>query len=64
MNNPLGELPIGFGMQLAKNLDAMNYFSNLDEEGKRQVVNQTKNIGSKQEMEQFVSSLADKPSFK
>lgn len=64
MNNLLIEVPIGFGMHLAKNLEAMTYFANLDEQRKQEVVNQTKNINSKEEMEQFVSSLADKSSFK
>ncbi len=64
MNNLLSEVPIGFGMHLAKNLETMTYFANLDEQRKQEVVNQTKNINSKEEMEQFVSSLADKSSFK
>lgn len=63
MNNILSELPIGFDMQLAENIDAMNYFARLDEQGKKEVVNQTKNLGSKEELEQFVSSLGSGTSF-
>lgn len=64
MNKLLSELPIGLGMQLAQNLDAMTYFANLDDQGKQEVVDQTKNVSSKQEMEQFVSALGNKSSFK
>ena len=64
MNKLLSEVPIGFGMHLAQNLDAMTYFSNLDEQRKQEVVDQTRNINSKEEMQQFVSSLASNDSFK
>lgn len=64
LDNILSEVPIGFGMQLAQNLNAMNYFANLDDQGKKEVVNKTKKIRSKEEMEQFVSSLGSDSSFK
>ena len=64
MNKLLSEVPIGFGMHLAQNLDAMTYFANLDEQRKQEVVDQTRNISSKEEMHQFVSSLASNDSFK
>ena len=64
MNKLLSEVPIGFGMHLAQNLDAMTNFANLDKKRKEEVVNLTRNISSKEEMEQFVASLADKTSFK
>lgn len=64
LNNLLNEVPIGFGMQLAKNLDAMTYFANLDDQRKQEVIERTRNINSKEEMEQFVASLASKDSFR
>ncbi len=64
LNKLLSEVPIGFGMQLAQNMNAMTYFASLDEQKKQEVVEQTKNIRSKEEMEQFVSSLSSNSSFK
>lgn len=64
MNNLLSEVPIGFGMALAGNLDAMTYFANLNEDKKQQVISQTTEIRSKNEMQQFVSSLSNNGSFK
>ncbi len=34
MNKLLSEVPIGFGMHLAQNLDAMTTFANLDKKEK------------------------------
>lgn len=64
MNNLLSEVPIGFGMALAQNLDAMNSFANLDKDKQQEVINKTTGIHSKQEMQQFVSSLSDHTSFR
>lgn len=64
MNNLLSEVPIGFGMALAQNLDAMNRFANLDKEKQQEVINKTTGIHSKQEMQQFVSSLSNHESFR
>ena len=40
MDNILSELPIGFAMHLAQNIDAMNYFARLDKQRKQEVINQ------------------------
>ena len=50
MNKLLSEVPIGFGMHLAQNLDAMTTFANLDKKEKEEVVSHAKNISSKEEM--------------
>jgi hypothetical protein len=57
-------IPLGFGMALAQNDAAMNYFSSLDEQGKRQVVDNCHNVHSKSEMRQYVSNLTDENSFR
>ncbi|MDF2610647.1 MAG: hypothetical protein K0R92_2121 [Lachnospiraceae bacterium] len=57
------EIPIGLGMALAQNLEAMNYFSSLNNEQKQNVIEQTHSIGSKEEMQQFVSAIAERNSF-
>lgn len=53
------ELPMGLGMALAQNPDAMQYFSNLSEAQKQDIVNHTHQIQSRREMHQFVQSLAE-----
>lgn len=57
------EMPIGLGMALAKNLNAMNYFASLTPEQKQQVVDHTHSIRSKEEMDQFVSDISENNSF-
>jgi uncharacterized protein YdeI (YjbR/CyaY-like superfamily) len=51
------EIPMGLGMALAKNLNAMNYFSNLDATSQKQIIEHTHSIRSKEEMQDFVSRL-------
>ena len=51
------EIPIGFGMALAANSGAMQYFSSLDDNKRRQILSRAKNIESKQEMQGFVNSM-------
>ena len=53
-----GEIPLGLGMALAQNSDAMKHFANLSEQEKQNVIDRTHQIGSKEEMQQFVDSLA------
>ncbi len=52
-----GDIPMGFGMALAENLDAMQYFSNLPRDRQQSIIAQTKSIASKEEMQRFVNSL-------
>ena len=56
------ELPLGFGIALAKNNSAMEYFSTLTPAHRREVIAQTHTIRSKVEMERFVAYL-DKTSW-
>ncbi|SHO52723.1 hypothetical protein [Anaerocolumna xylanovorans] len=58
------EIPLGLGMALAQNLNAMNYFASLDDSGKQQVINGTHSVSSKSEMKQYVSNLAEENSFR
>lgn len=50
------ELPIGFSMELAKHVDALNRFSNLTESEKRTVIAKARQMKSKEEMRNFVES--------
>lgn len=53
----LRELPMGFGMALAKNTKAMERFAALPDEQKRTVIEGTHNIHSKKEMQLYVENL-------
>ena len=51
------DIPMGLGMALAQNTDAMAYFSNLSPEKQREIISATHGISSKEEMRSFVDSL-------
>lgn len=51
------ELPLGLGMALAQNSDAMSKFSTLPPAEKQQIIEHTHAIQSKAEMQQYVNSL-------
>ena len=51
------EIPIGLGMALAQNLDAMQVFSSLDEFSKERFLARSKSVNSKEEMNNLVSEL-------
>ncbi len=54
-NNP--EIPIGLGMALAMNREAMNSFASMPAQQQQQIIEQTHSIRSKEEMRAFVQSL-------
>ena len=58
-----GELPLGLGMALAQNINAMEYFAGQSDEQKQQIVEGAHNVRSKAEMRQYVSDMA-KSSFR
>lgn len=53
------DLPLGFGMALAQQPDAMKKFSNMTEDEQNRILSEIHNIDSKQEMQSFISRLAD-----
>lgn len=54
-----GDLPIGFGLSLAANEKSMEVFSNMTDEEKTAVVEKSRQMQSRAEMEQFVNSLGN-----
>lgn len=52
-------LPLGLGFGLAANQDAMMGFASLSDDEKQQVIAAARQIRSKEEMQQFVNSIAD-----
>lgn len=53
------EIPIGLGMALAENANAMEKFSNMEKGEREEFVNRSRSVNSKQEMRNLVSSLDD-----
>ena len=52
------KLPVGFGMALAQNAPAMRAFASMSEAEQQAVLEQTKQVRSKNEMRQLVDRLA------
>ena len=55
--NLLGYLPMGFGMALLQNKEAMEAYDRLPQNKQIEVINGTHSIRSKQEMQNYVASL-------
>ncbi len=51
------DLPLGLGMALAQNVNAMKSFCAMSSEKQRQIIERTQSIKSKEEMQSFVESL-------
>jgi hypothetical protein len=56
--NPIADLPMGFGMALVQDYNSMQYFASLSLDAQRAIIDQTRSINSKDEMQSFVQSLA------
>ena len=54
-----GNMPIGFGLSLAANARSMVAFSNMSDAEKTAVVEKSRQMQSKAEMEHFVNSLGE-----
>ena len=50
-------LPLGFGMALAQNEEAMNRFESMTEAEKQEVIRRTHQVTSKREMQRLVAEL-------
>ena len=53
-------IPLGFGMALAQNKKAMDYFSTLSESERQEIITGTHGISSKNEMQAYVMKLAER----
>lgn len=51
------EIPIGLGMALAQNIDAMRVFASLDEVSQHRVIARSHHARSKEDMNEIVSDL-------
>ena len=50
-------MPIGLGMALAMNPEAMQKFASLPESKKREIINGTHSVSSKAQMRQYVDNI-------
>ena len=53
----LNGIPQGFGMALTRNVRAMENFSHLNETEKKRIIDLTRSVRSKDEMNRIVSKL-------
>lgn len=51
------DLPLGFAMQLAQNMESMNHFAKLSTEEQKAVADGAKNVSSYNEMKAYVEKL-------
>ncbi|MGN1416891.1 MAG: hypothetical protein ACI4XF_08610 [Oscillospiraceae bacterium] len=52
------EIPMGFGIALAMDPQAMRVFSSLPEDRQREIINGTHSVSSKAEMRQYVERIS------
>lgn len=52
-----GAMPIGFGLSLAANASSMEAFSRMSEKEKEETVEKSRQMHTREDMEQFVNSL-------
>lgn len=52
-----GDMPVGLGMALAQNPDAMQKFAALSEDKQREIIDGTHAVRSKAEMRQYVDKI-------
>ena len=53
------ELPIGFAMELASDLDAMDIFAEMSENDQQVRIDGARRMNTKDEMRRYVHSIAD-----
>lgn len=53
-----GEIPLGFGLALVQDPDAMQKFSKLPEERRRELLRQAHAVSSKREMQALIIGLS------
>ena len=56
-------IPLGLWMALAQNIDAMRTFSSMSESARQDVIDRSRHVQSKQEMENLVNGLSGESGF-
>ena len=60
MNQTNPEIPLGLGMALSRNMEAMRYFSALSSDQQQRVIDGAAQIGSKEDMRAYVKTISEK----
>ena len=53
-------LPVGFAMSLAMNEKAMSAYAGLNQKDRKKLINQSRKIKSKEEMQKFVEKISER----
>lgn len=53
------EIPLGFGMALAQNTDALEHFAALPETRRQELIEGAHDVHSKKEMRQYVHQICE-----
>lgn len=56
----IGSYPVGFGMMLMRNSNAMDYFTSLTDAERQAVADECTSMRSREEMRAYVDNLAKK----
>ncbi|MDD4715513.1 MAG: hypothetical protein PHT34_03050 [Oscillospiraceae bacterium] len=59
-DSAISEMPIGFGMELAKNLNALRRFSELPKSQQKSLVEGARQVNSKEDMRSYVGQIEQK----
>ncbi len=51
------EVPVGLGVALARNMEAMNHFAHLSKEEQQEVIERTRLLHSNEEIQELVQTL-------
>lgn len=52
-----GEMPIGFTMEIAQHSDILNYFAGLNEDTQDRIVAGSREVKSREEMQNYVRAI-------
>lgn len=59
MKENKNDIPLGLGLGLSMNEKAMSEFANMSEREKARIIDQAKNVQSKQEMQSLIQNIGD-----
>lgn len=57
----VNDVPIGFSMSMMKSIKAMNAYASMNDDQKRAIAEEARNVKSEQEMDQLIEKLGTFP---
>lgn len=61
MDHNMEDMPIGFTLSMVSDIKAMNAFSSMNEEQRKSVLEEARNVKTKEEMNQLIEKLGTFP---